>query len=136
MIAFPLDIAIVALGGALGGVGRVWLSERVTRRLGDRFPWGTLVVNVSGAAAIGLIAGWLHGGGGHAGEEAVLRLALIAGFVGSYTTVSSFSLQTHALIRAGDWRAAGANVVASVGLSLAAAAAGFLLVSRLAGGAP
>jgi fluoride exporter len=112
----------VALGGALGGAARFFVSGFVGRRIGETFPWGTMVVNISGAFAIGLIA---------AGAEARLLFDVpdiwafaVVGFLGSYTTVSSFSLQTLALARDGNWRQAGANVVLSVLLCLAAAAAG------------
>lgn len=95
----PGLLASAALGSALGGMARVWVAERSGRWLGDRFPWGTLLVNLSGALLIGLLAGlWLtstiHDAAGH-----TARAFLVTGILGSYTTVSSFSLQTLALWR-------------------------------------
>jgi fluoride exporter len=118
---FLLQIALVAIGGALGGIGRVWLAERVTQLRGDAFPWGTLAVNVSGAGAIGVLAAvMLEPEGGFAIDQ-TLWLALVVGVLGSYTTVSSFSLQTLVLLREGERLRALANIAASVGLCLAAA---------------
>lgn len=111
------------------GMARYWLSGFIGRWIGETFPWGTMVVNVSGAFAIGLIAAV----GATQDDFASLGLwhLLVIGFLGSYTTVSSFSLQTLALVREGEqWQAAG-NVVLSLGLCLSAAALGFYAVSLL-----
>lgn len=129
-----MDLILIALGGALGACARFWLSGVIARRVGETFPWGTLVVNVSGAAVIGLLAaaflvpegiiqGWRH-----------TWLLLVIGILGSYTTVSSFSLQTLALVRAGQGGRAAMNVVASLGLCLAAALAGHQAGLSLFGG--
>ncbi len=126
------DLALVALGCALGGMARFGLSGMVGRWIGETFPWGTMVVNVSGAFAIGIMAAanasehaWLSGSG-------IWHVAVI-GFLGSYTTVSSVSLQTLALARDGElWRAAG-NILLSVGLCLPAAGTGFIVGTQLLG---
>jgi CrcB protein len=133
MSVSPLDILGAAVGGALGGIGRLWLSGFVARRVGETFPWGTLAVNGSGAAAIGALAPllWVPGQGEFAGLS--LWAALVTGVLGSYTTVSSFSLQTLALSRNGEWRAALLNVLASTILCLAAAAAAYAGASWLIG---
>lgn len=119
-----LSIAIVGLGGALGAVARFWLSGAIGRTIGETFPWGTLIVNVSGAAAIGALAAVLPANGSGA-LPSLPWLGSATGFLGGYTTVSSFSLQTMNLARGGEGRAAAGNVAASVLLSLTAAAAGF-----------
>lgn len=119
-----LSVAIVALGGASGAVARFWLSGAIGRWIGETFPWGTIVVNVSGAAAIGALAAILPATG-TGPLPPLLWLATVTGFLGGYTTVSSFSLQTMNLMRVGEWNAAIANVMASVLLSLGASAAGF-----------
>jgi fluoride exporter len=124
------QIALVAIGGALGGIGRVWLAERVQRKHGERFPWGTLAVNVSGAAAIGVLAALILEPG-RVPVDDTLWLALIIGVLGSYTTVSSFSLQTLALLRSGDHVQAVVNVVASTGLCLAAVSVSYFATSIL-----
>jgi CrcB protein len=124
---------LVLLGGFLGGVCRLFVSRVVGRRLGETFPWGTLVVNVSGALAIGAFAGAARAvaGGPFAGET--LRSFLVVGVLGGYTTVSSFSLQTLNLALGGEQREAAFNVVASAGLCVLAVGAGFWSVVRLAG---
>jgi CrcB protein len=117
----------VVLGGALGGIARYFLSGFVARRIGETFPWGTLLVNVSGAFLIGIL-------GALARDNASLFAApnpwlfAATGFIGCYTTVSSFSLQTLALARDGESGRAAGYVVLSVALSLAAVAVGFALV--------
>jgi fluoride exporter len=118
------DLAGVMLGCALGGMARFWVSGIVGRRLGEAFPWGTIVVNVTGAFVIGIFAAAASGDGWF-GEPTAWLFAGI-GFLGSYTTVSAFSLQTLLLMRNGQgWRAAG-NVALSLGLCLPAAALGLL----------
>lgn len=98
------SIVGVALGSALGAMARHGLSQWVARYLGEGFPWGTWVVNLSGAFVLGLLAGVVHEGGGW------VYAWLVYGFLGSYTTVSTFSLQTLALARDGHLFRAGANV--------------------------
>jgi len=116
----------IALGGALGSVGRYWLSGLVAARTGGVFPWGTLVVNVTGSFVIGLVAALTEPGGRRylnpAGRE-----FFIYGLCGGYTTFSSFSLQTLELIREGDMARAGANMVGSVILCMVAVWLGYLL---------
>ncbi|MEX0729835.1 MAG: CrcB family protein [Aquisalimonadaceae bacterium] len=128
-----LHLALIGLGGALGGAGRFWVLGAVSSRVGDAFPWGTLVVNVTGAAAVGMLAAWLQPRG--ASEAVLLSLSagLIVGIVGSYTTVSAFSLQTLVLLRATEWRRALSYIGASLCLCLASAAAGYAGILWLAG---
>lgn len=114
----------VLVGGAIGGMARYWLSGFVSRRLGDRLPWGTMAVNVSGALAIGILAGALAGAG--EGLAGLPWLALGIGILGSYTTVSSFSLQTLVLLREGAAGRAALNVVLSASLCLSAAGLGLV----------
>lgn len=117
----------VVLGSALGGAARYFLSGVVARRVGETFPWGTLSVNVSGAFLIGVFAAL-------AVDNASLFaspnpwLFAVTGFLGCYTTVSSFSLQTLALARDGEGGRAVGYVVTSVALSIGAVAVGFVLV--------
>jgi CrcB protein len=107
----------VALGGAAGGVLRYALSGFVSRRIGETFPWGTLAVNVTGCFAIGALAPFLA-------EGSLARAIALTGVLGGYTTVSSFSFQTLALMREAQWRAAALNCALSVLLALGAALAG------------
>jgi CrcB protein len=113
----------VVLGSALGGPARFFVSGFIGRRVGETFPWGTMAVNASGAFVIGLIAAASAAGGTLAMPEA-WQFA-VTGFLGAYTTVSSFSLQTLALARDGQLLGAGGNVLLSVGLCLTGAAIGF-----------
>jgi CrcB protein len=129
-----MEIILVALGGSLGASARFWLSGFVARRVGETFPWGTLVVNVSGAVVIGLLAARFLTPEGIADPWRETWLLLVTGVLGSYTTVSSFSLQTLALARAGESGRAVLNVMASLGLCLSAAFAGHQAGLRLFGG--
>lgn len=103
---------------------RFWLSGVVGRAIGETFPWGTLVVNVSGAAAIGAAARVLPMPGAGAAPS-LLWLVAVTGFLGGYTTVSSFSLQSMSMMRVKEWPNAAGNVIASVVLCLAGSAAGY-----------
>jgi len=94
----------VAVGSAFGAMARHGLSLWVARYLGDGFPWGTWVVNITGALALGLLTGAMPVQSGWVASW------LVYGFLGSYTTVSSFSLQTLALARDGHLLRAGGNV--------------------------
>jgi len=109
----------IALGSALGGAGRYWCAGVVARRLGEAFPWGTLVVNVSGSLVIGFVDA-LVAPGGPTVVNAPARQFVMAGLCGGYTTFSAFSLQTLDLAREGEWLRAGGNVAASVAACLAA----------------
>jgi len=117
----------VVLGGILGGVARYFLSGVIARRIGETFPWGTLFINVSGAFLIGIF-GDLAEDRGSLFAEPDTWLFAVTGFLGCYTTVSSFSLQTLSLARDGETGRGLLYVVISVAFSLAAAAAGFALV--------
>lgn len=133
MAVTPFHILLVALGSALGGIARFWLSGFVARRIGETFPWGTLTVNVSGSAAIGLLGGWLLPFLSAEAGAATLWIGLATGILGSYTTVSSFSLQTLTLLRSGEWFRAVMNAVGSVALCLAAAIGGYFAGQWLGG---
>ena len=107
----------VALGSALGGVARYWCSGIIANYMGETFPWGTLVINVVGSFLIGFIA-TISGTDGRFLIPAEARQFMMVGVLGGFTTFSSFSLQTLALARDGEWLLAGANVVGSVVLCL------------------
>ena len=115
----------IAVGSALGGMARYWCTGAAARLFGETFPWGTMVVNVTGAFAVGtLAAAAVFGSVFEAGSDAWL-LAVI-GFLGSYTTVSSLSWQTLALARDGEWSRVVLNVLASLALGFGAVALGML----------
>lgn len=124
---------VVMLGGALGSLARylvAWWALPISQGL----PWGTILINVSGSFLIGLF-GTLTLSAGRLPASENLRLFVMIGICGGFTTFSSFSLQTLDLLRAGAvWRA-GVNVVASVVLCVGAVAAGHLVAAQLNGGA-
>jgi CrcB protein len=120
----------VMLGSALGGGARFYLSGLAAERIGEVFPVGTLVVNVSGSFVIGFVA-TLTGPDGRVFVGPDARLFVMAGICGGYTTFSSFSLQTLNLARAGETLLAGANIVLSVVLCLLAVWAGHVAAAAL-----
>jgi CrcB protein len=117
--------AWVAVGGALGSVARFWLALGVAALTGPRYPWGTLLINVLGSFVIGLF-GALPAGGRLALSPEV-RIFVMVGLCGGFTTFSSFSLQTLDLLRSGASVAAMLYAIGSVMLCLAGVAAGFAL---------
>ena len=84
------QLVLVALGGALGAIGRFWLGGALLRQFGDGLPWGTLAVNLIGSFAAGFIAIWLEGRGASA---LYWRAFLIVGVLGALTTYSALMLE-------------------------------------------
>jgi CrcB protein len=120
-----MSVLAVALGGALGSVARYLVVGQAMRWFGTTFPWGTLTVNVVGGLVIGLLAEtmalkW------SATQE--MRLFLITGVLGGFTTFSAFSLEVVGLLERGEPGAALSYVFASVLLSVGAVFAGIALV--------
>jgi CrcB protein len=116
-----VPVLLVAAGGAAGSVLRHLVSLLAVAWLGAAFPWGTLAVNVIGSAAIGVLAGL--------GVQGELRLLLVTGLLGGFTTFSAFSLET-GLLAERHWGLAALYVAASLGLGLAAFALGWVLPAR------
>ncbi len=122
----------VALGGALGSVFRHWVAVwalPISRQL----PWGTIGINVVGSFIIGFFGTLTLGSGRYPASDG-MRLFVMVGFCGGFTTFSSFSLQTFDLLRSDAWGRALANVGISVLLCLAAVAAGHAAAAQLNGG--
>jgi len=120
----------IAVGSALGGMARYFFSGLAARTIGETFPWGTLIVNVTGSFVIGFFA-TLTGPDGRVFVGSTARQFVMVGFCGGYTTFSSFSLQTLNLMNDGEWLYAGANITASVILSLIAVWAGYAFALSL-----
>ena len=120
--------AWVAAGGGLGSLARFWMTGWVAGLTADRFPWGTLAINVLGSLGIGVVAG-LTLTPARLGWHPDVRIFLMAGICGGFTTFSAFSLQAVELLQTGNSAAAFGYMAASVGLCLAATWAGLLLVS-------
>jgi CrcB protein len=118
----------VGLGGALGAVSRYWLMLWVGSLAGSRFPWGTALVNVLGSVVIGVLYVLIS-------ERLLLseywRGLLVVGYLGAFTTFSTFSLDTLLLLQEGRWLQGLAYVTGSVLLCLAGAWLGMLLTRAL-----
>lgn len=116
----------VAAGGAIGSVARFWLAAAVAALTGPAFPWGTLLINIAGSFVIGWF-GTLSSATGSLDVPPEVRLFVMVGLCGGFTTFSSFSLQTLELMQAGEVLRAGAYVVGSVTLCLLGVWAGVAL---------
>lgn len=119
------DILLVGIGGGLGALSRYGLGLVILRWLGPGFPWATLVINVAGCLLIGMAMG--GGAGATAFLPRELKLAGVVGFLGAFTTFSTFGYETLALMQAGKPLLAGAYVLASVVLGLLAVGLGMAL---------
>jgi CrcB protein len=121
---------LIALGGALGSVARFALSSVIGNLFSATFPWGTLVVNVTGSFIIGFYA-TLTGPDGRIFAGGTTRQFVMTGICGGYTTFSSFSLQTLSLARDGEWLQAGANSVGTLVACLVAVWLGHLAAASI-----
>jgi fluoride exporter len=121
---------LVMLGSALGGGARLWLATAVARPLGTHFPWGTLAVNLVGCLAVGIL-GALLAPPGRMHDAQPLRVFLIVGVLGGFTTFSAFALDALVLVQRGVVGAAAAYVLASVLGCLLAAGAGYAAVATI-----
>ena len=118
-----LNLLIIALGGALGAVSRFLLGNGLSRALGSALPYGTFVINIVGCFAMGLLMTIIVD---REMIPAAWRLFLCVGFLGGFTTFSSFGYEALMLLTEGRLLAALAYVGGSVVLGLVAAAAGVL----------
>jgi CrcB protein len=118
---------LVFVGGGLGAVARHGINRAGLALLGPGFPWWTLAVNVAGSFVIGLLAGLF--GAWETGHN--MRLFLITGVLGGFTTFSAFSLDALTLWERGAFQEAGLYILGSVILSLLAAAVGLLATRAL-----
>lgn len=120
-----MHMLLVAIGAFAGAGARFFVTERIAARFGVTFPFGTLIVNLTGSFLLGVIATIIverHGG------DRETSLILATGVLGAYTTFSSFSLDTIRLIETGAFRAALANIAVSTIGGIALALVGVLLV--------
>lgn len=117
-----LNVGYVAVGAAVGGVARYLVTVAVQQRAGPGFPVATLLINVTGSLALGFLVAYLA-------QTSLVRpelgLFLTTGLCGGYTTFSTFTYETFALLRDGEYGRAGLYVALSVGISLVAMFAGF-----------
>lgn len=122
-----MSFLIVALGSALGGVLRYWLSNVVYNFLPATFPFGTMLVNFAGSFIIGAT---IFGLSDRSLISQDLRLFLTVGFCGGFTTFSTFSLETVNLLRNSEYTLAGLNIGMSLIICLAATFLAFVIFSQ------
>ena len=122
----------VAIGGALGSVGRFWLNGIISSRFGETFPWGTMLINITGSFIIGVIGALANPEGRMDSQSrAFATQFLMIGICGGYTTFSSFSLQTLNLARDGEWLRVAGNITGSVAFCLLAVWLGHVAATAL-----
>lgn len=109
---------LIFIGAGIGGICRYWISNAVYFLLGRQFPWGTLVVNVTGCFLMGLL--FVLTLERFDGSAPQFRALLLIGLLGGYTTFSSFSMETISLLESGDWTGGLINVIFSTAGCLAA----------------
>ena len=122
-----MTLALLVLAGAVGALLRYEVELLVRRSLGPDFPWGTLLINVSGSFALGVVVGLAA----HHGVPTSVVTVVGAGLLGAYTTFSTFSVDSVGLVEHGRARAAAANLGASLALGLGAAAIGLAIGQAL-----
>lgn len=119
---------LVGAGGFLGAIARYMLAVWIGQRWGRSFPLGTFVINISGSFLIGFLMSIMT-------EKLMLnpqwRLFLVVGFLGAYTTFSTFQYETGSLLRDGEWFVAILNVVSSIILGFAALKLGEMLAKTI-----
>ncbi len=124
---------LVMVGGALGTLAR-YLVSTWALPVSSQLPWGTIIINISGSLLIGFFGTLTLASGRYPASES-LRLFVLIGLCGGYTTFSSFSLQTLDLVRSGELGRAALNIGLSVVLCVGAVAIGHLIAARINGGA-
>lgn len=124
------ELLAVAAGGALGAVARFLLGEWVTSLTGEHFPWGIFTVNALGSLLIGILFVILVEQNPNAG---IWRSLLIVGFLGAFTTFSTFSLQTLALLETGRWLMAASYAFGSLMVCVLAVAVGVGITRAVSG---
>jgi CrcB protein len=119
----------VALGGALGSIARYWVGASVAGRTGTRFPWGTLVINITACVLLGFTMTWLTR---RATINPGFRFLVPIGFIGAYSTFSTYEWEAFSTMRAGAFLLAAVYIAGSVLLGLAATWGGSMLAEVLA----
>ena len=122
-----MTLLYIALGGAAGTVARYAVGGWVHERVGFGFPWGTLVVNVLGSLLIGFALRYLEA----TRFTPDVRALITVGILGAFTTFSTYSYETVALLEDGEWWRAGSYAVGSLLLGLAAVYAGLTMAGHV-----
>ena len=118
----------IAVGGSLGSIARYWVGSTVANRLGTKFPYGTFVINISACLIIGFSLTYL---GKRAELNPAWRFLVPVGFVGAYSTFSTYEWEALSSLRAGAFAFSALYVVASILLGLIAAWGGCLLAEAV-----
>lgn len=118
------NYVLIAIGGAAGALARYGMATFIQSRFPSSFPWGTFVVNVSGCFAMGLVVSLLLD---RIGLSVGLRVLLAVGFLGAYTTFSTFELETFRAVTARAWLVGFGNIAGSVVAGYCALWAGIVL---------
>ena len=114
----------IAIGGALGSIARYWVGSTVSGRLGSKFPYGTLIINLTACVIIGFVLTYL---GRRAEVSAAWRFLIPVGFIGAYSTFSTYEWETLSTLRSGAFSLAALYAIGSLLLGLIAVWAGALL---------
>ena len=120
---------LISIGAVLGANARYWVGLWAAQRFGTAFPYGTALVNISGSFVLGFLVAW---GSVRSGLSAELRLLLAVGFLGAYTTFSSFAAESLLEVQNGKLALALLNFFVNNGMGLVAAWAGMALAKALA----
>jgi CrcB protein len=119
---------LIAFGGALGSIARYWVGSAIASRMGVRFPFGTLVVNITACVAIGFTLTWM---GRRTDVGPALRLLIPVGFIGAYSTFSTYEWETLSTLRSGALFPAFLYAAGSFVLGLAAVWGGSWLAETI-----
>lgn len=119
-----MDYLLVGLGGFCGANARYWMANWAAQRFGTLFPYGTLIINVSGSFLIGLVLAYLSD---RSNLSPNYRILLATGFIGAYTTFSTFTFESLTLLQQGDYLLGVTNLLGSLALGLLAVFAGYRL---------
>jgi CrcB protein len=119
---------LIALGGALGSVARYWVGSTIAGRMGTRFPYGTFVINLTACVIIGFSLTYL---GKRAGLSPAWRYLIPVGFIGAYSTFSTYEWETLSTLQAGAFAMAALYAIGSLILGLAAVWCGAVLAEAI-----
>ena len=119
---------LIAVGGALGSIARYWVGSTIAGRMGTRFPYGTFVINITACVVIGFSLTYL---GKRAGLNSAWRFLIPVGFIGAYSTFSTYEWETLSTLRAGAFALGALYAVGSLIGGLAATWCGALLAETI-----
>ena len=119
---------LIAIGGAFGSVARYWVGSTISGRMGTRFPFGTFVINITACIVIGFALTYL---GKRTGLDPAWRFLTTVGFIGAYSTFSTYEWETLSTLRSGALTLAALYAVGSLVLGLAATWCGAMLAESI-----